>query len=445
MYSNETCYLQILIEKALKWLVLALLPKTDDVDISSDTPQSLASFSTYLPAATNGLLESEQLSQTKLIRILSLAIMGLQVVSSVFGLVILLFVNVNQGVGVLFASLPLFIVGLLSYWLAGRGYFRVASRILIGSQLLAQSGVCLSFGTSSTIFALFFISIVLSLLLLSTREALAITAYVIIFTMGLYVFEDILKLYTYPAQVLAQTNFTSTQFATFNIFIWVVAFGIVAVLLLIPFRNQTRALRSQNERLRVALSEIEARQLHTEAASHEVLKLTNELKTNASQQALGSHEQVSGLLEVSQAVTELSATAASIAGYAERVDQAAFLMSESSRQIEDSTELVVEQVRQGSAAVAQTIVVSNEVAGLYQQLLEFIAGLETRSASTRRILDLLSTIAAETHLLSLNAAIEAAGAGQAGERFRVVAQEVKRLGRSFRRRQPGSIRDYHRD
>ena len=50
-----------------------------------------------------------------------------------------------------------------------------------------------------------------------------------------------------------------------------------------------------------------------------------------------------------------------------------------------------------------------------------------KSAKMRTILDLLKSIAAETHLLSLNASIEAAGAGEQGVRFGVVAQEVKHL------------------
>src|SRR3569623_982112 len=53
--------------------------------------------------------------------------------------------------------------------------------------------------------------------------------------------------------------------------------------------------------------------------------------------------------------------------------------------------------------------------------------LSSRHVKMLRILDLLNSIAAETHLLSLNAAIEAVGAGEHGERFSVVAQEVKNL------------------
>ena len=53
--------------------------------------------------------------------------------------------------------------------------------------------------------------------------------------------------------------------------------------------------------------------------------------------------------------------------------------------------------------------------------------LGTRSKEIYRVLDLITEIAQETHILSLNAAIEAAAAGEHGRRFSVVAEEVRRL------------------
>ena len=53
--------------------------------------------------------------------------------------------------------------------------------------------------------------------------------------------------------------------------------------------------------------------------------------------------------------------------------------------------------------------------------------LGKRSREIYRVLDLITEIAQETHILALNAAIEASAAGEHGERFSVVAEEVRRL------------------
>ena len=53
--------------------------------------------------------------------------------------------------------------------------------------------------------------------------------------------------------------------------------------------------------------------------------------------------------------------------------------------------------------------------------------LGKRSREIYRVLDLITEIAQETHILALNAAIEASAAGEHGDRFGVVAEEVRRL------------------
>jgi methyl-accepting chemotaxis protein len=103
------------------------------------------------------------------------------------------------------------------------------------------------------------------------------------------------------------------------------------------------------------------------------------------------------------------------------------MMAEDSSQIDRTTSLSVKRGSEGIESVQNTVIATREVAGLYQELSRTLEELNLKSVNMRKILDLIDNLSSETHLLSLNAAIEAAGAGPYGERFNVVAQEVKEL------------------
>lgn len=201
-----------------------------------------------------------------------------------------------------------------------------------------------------------------------------------------------------------------------------VALGTIRAIL-----HQNQQVESALGKLQVASQSIEQRQRDSKEVSREVLSLAGVLKNTAGQQAQGSHEQVGTVVEINTSMSELAATAQNIADLARQVRVAAETITTESQQIEYTTAQTSIQSEKGRGAVGQTIAVSEEVGLLYNQLLETMNDLNTRHNKMRRILDLLGSIASETHLLSLNAAIEAAGAGEYGERFGVVAHEVKDL------------------
>jgi methyl-accepting chemotaxis protein len=199
-------------------------------------------------------------------------------------------------------------------------------------------------------------------------------------------------------------------------------------------RITIRAIVTQNKRLKqtfselqLAHNEVETRQQTSEAVGHHVSKLASELKTTAAQQANGSLEQVGIVNEVNASITQLSTAAENIAELVIQVNTAANLVADDSQHIEEITTLVVKRSEIGMKAVSSTITASQEVADSYQHLLEVMNDLNSKHINMRRVLDLLRSVAGETHLLSLNASIEAAGAGQYGERFAVIAQQVKNL------------------
>jgi methyl-accepting chemotaxis protein len=148
-------------------------------------------------------------------------------------------------------------------------------------------------------------------------------------------------------------------------------------------------------------------------SSIEVAAAANSVNQIASELASGSSEQAASVVEITAAMEELARTAAQIADNAST--QA------------DLTAKAEETGNVGSQAVDEAVEGVEEVKKRISGIATRADSLGTRSKEIYRVLDLITDIAQETHILSLNAAIEAAAAGDHGRRFSVVAEEVRRL------------------
>ena len=139
----------------------------------------------------------------------------------------------------------------------------------------------------------------------------------------------------------------------------------------------------------------------------------NELMAISVQQASGSAEQAAAVQQATTTSEEIAATARQVSDNAGRVEALAGNATASST---DGQEAV-------SAAVDGMSLLKDQVQSIAEAMLE----LGENSQKIGGIIDIIDEISDQTNLLSLNAAIEAAGAGEAGKRFSVVANEVRRL------------------
>ncbi len=153
--------------------------------------------------------------------------------------------------------------------------------------------------------------------------------------------------------------------------------------------------------------------LHLRETGLRISSASEQILSASQEQASGAAEQAAGVNEITATVEELSATSKQIA------DNSDFVVN--------LAEKALETAKAGESVVNEVIAGIDSIKTTTEASTQKIVHLGEKSQRIGEVIEIISNIADQTNLLSLNAAIIAAQAGEEGKGFTVVANEIKEL------------------